>query len=343
MRHGHQVFGSVLHPGQRPLQQTGGRDDRGVFVSHARLSTERPADVGGDDPNAVPIEAEDTADGRREAVGHLGGDVDRQIMAPAVIAGNDGDRVALHGYHRDALVLQGGPHHGGGPGQRVRSVGAPVAGDHVGADLFELQGGVGGHRLLGVCDCSQRLIVDVDQLGGIQGGGSGLGDHHHHAFSNEAHLVGGKGRPGARRVQDHETVEGLHAQVGRGVDGEHPGGSPGGLGIDPQNTGMGQGRTDKDSLCQAVDPEVADVGAATHQQVRVLDPTDVGSKKGSGHGGKLPRLSAHPGFQSRRHPHLDAACRYMQRGGEMGRPGCGPRLLAETTPIPISRPAARFR
>ena len=47
---------------------------------------------------------------------------------------------------------------------------ARPARDQIAADLLELQGCVVGHGLLGVDHGVQRVVVDLDQLGGIDGG-----------------------------------------------------------------------------------------------------------------------------------------------------------------------------
>ena len=283
--HGHQVLGAVLHPGEGPSERPGGGDDGGVLVPHPGLAAEGPAHMRGDHPQTGGVEAEGPADRGGEAVGHLGGHVDRQVVAPAVVAGNDGDRVAFHRHHRDPLVLQRGPHHGGRPGERVGV--AAVAGDQVGADLLELQRGAVGHGLLRVGHRGQGLVVDVDQLGGIDGGGLGLGHDHGHRLSDEADLALRQRRPGAGRVQDHEPVEGRHAEVGRRVDGQDPGRRwP--RGVDLHDPGVGHGRADEGHPRQAIDAEVADVGAAPCQQVGVFDAADASTEKRAGHARNLP-------------------------------------------------------
>ena len=99
--------------------------------------------------------------------------------------------------------------------------------DQIGADLLELQRSVVGHGLLEVDHGVERVVVDLDQLGGIDGGRFGLGDDHGDRLTDESNLVDRQRRPGAGSVEDHETVERLHAQVGRRVDGQHPWRRPG--------------------------------------------------------------------------------------------------------------------
>ena len=202
----------------------GGGDDGGVLVAHPGLSAERAPDVRGDHPQAACVEAEGAADGAGEPVGHLGGHVDGQIVALAVVARNDGDRVAFHRHHRDPLVLQGGPHHGGGPGQRVR--------------LRRRR----GCRRPGWCR-SPRTAAGRRRPRPAPGRppppAVSYSTSTSSAASRAAALVSattmatpsptkrtlsvGQRRPGARRVQDHEAVEGGDAEVGCGVDGDDAG------------------------------------------------------------------------------------------------------------------------
>ncbi len=70
-----------------------------------------------------------------------------------------------------------------------------------------------------------------------------------------------------------------HAEVGGGVDGDDPGAAraaSASICVDP---GVGQGRAHEGHPGQAVDAEVADVGAPTLQQVGVFDTADAGYRE----------------------------------------------------------------
>ena len=133
------------------------------------LAAEPAADVRGDRPaRSLRSRPRISAGGAGEAVRHLGRHVDRQVVAGAVVAGDGGDGVALHRHDRDPLVLQLGPHHGGRAGERVGCRVAAHAGDQVGADLLELERGAVGQGRLGVDDRVERVVVDLDELGGVE-------------------------------------------------------------------------------------------------------------------------------------------------------------------------------
>ena len=119
VRHRDQVLGAGLDPLHRPLQPQRGRDRDGVLGREPGLAAERAADVRRDDAHLLGVEVEHRRDAIGEAVRHLGGDVDGEVVPGAVVARDHRDRAALHRHHRDALVLDAGPHHDVGTGQRI--------------------------------------------------------------------------------------------------------------------------------------------------------------------------------------------------------------------------------
>ena len=75
------------------------------------------------------------------------------------------------------------------------SGGARNVGD-VAADRLELQRRAVGERLLHVDDQRAGVVVDVDELGGVDRLGPGLGDHEGDRVADVPHLVDGQ-RPAA--------------------------------------------------------------------------------------------------------------------------------------------------
>ena len=70
-----------------------------------------------------------------------------------------------------------------------------------------------GDRRLDVRHRRERLVVDVDQLGGVLRGRAALGDDHRHPVAGEPRLVGRE-----RQVLDHRDV------VGHGPEARQPAG-----------------------------------------------------------------------------------------------------------------------
>ena len=170
-----------------------------------------------------------------------------------------------------------------GPGQRVRAVGVTEAGRQVGAHLLELQRGAGRQGLLRVDHGSQRVVVDDDQLGGVDRRGMGLGHHSDDGVADEADLVHGQRGPAAARVEDHEPVHERELEVGGRVHGEHPGGLGGLRDVDAADTGVGDRRADEHHVSEPRHGDVADVAASSEEELGILDPADSVSENGAWH------------------------------------------------------------
>ena len=103
--HRDEVLRAGLDPADRPPQRAGHADRHGVLGQHPGLTAEAAADVRGDHAHALGVEAEDLRRLVAEAVRHLGGDPDRQLVVAAVVAAREHrDRVALQRHHRHPLV-----------------------------------------------------------------------------------------------------------------------------------------------------------------------------------------------------------------------------------------------
>ncbi|MCO5546661.1 hypothetical protein L7F22_000095 [Adiantum nelumboides] len=285
VRHRDEVLGPGLDPGQRPAQRPGGGDGHGgVLGEHPGLGAEPAADVRGDHPDLVGLQPGQSGELGAEAVRHLGGDVhgEREVGGGGV----RDDRVALHRDGRDALVHH--PRADDDLGAVERVAGPPLAGGQVAALVGELQRGVVGERGLDVGDRGQRVVVDLDELGGVDGGGAALGDDQRHRLADEPHPVGRQRRARQRGVEDHQAVVGGQVEVGRGVHGEDAGRGRGLGGVDAGEQRVRHRRADERHVGQArrcvgtVD-QVADEGARTGDQVGVLDAADGGSQDRARH------------------------------------------------------------
>jgi hypothetical protein len=138
-------------------------------------------------------------------------------------------------------------------------------------DLREQQDLIGGglprgdHRL-------QRVVVDLDQLGGVDRPRLLVGHQRDHRLADVAdHAVGQPG-PQHALVVHWQRGRGLQAEVVGGDHREHSGGCPGGADVDRSDPGMGDGGVDEDHLGGAGQAEVGDVAALPGDQRPVLRP-----------------------------------------------------------------------
>ena len=97
-----------------------------------------------------------------------------------------------------------------------------------------------------VDDRRERFVLDDDLLCGIRRGLAGLGDDGDDRLADVANGPRCQDAPGhghGRHVHDRRQI--AQAEVGLGVDGEHPGHGDGSGGVDGLNRGMGHARPDE--------------------------------------------------------------------------------------------------
>ena len=136
-------------------------------------------------------------------------------------------------------------------------------------------------RILDIDHRRQRLVVDLDQFGGVLRLGQSLGDDEGDALAHGAHLVGGENtalgakafRPahvfGHRGRQPAELI-GQH--IGAGQNGEHAVGGLGLGGVDALDARMRVRRHDNDGVALQRQVEIVDVTAAAGDEARVFNP-----------------------------------------------------------------------
>ena len=142
----------------------------------------------------------------------------------------------------------------------------------------------GLHRVLGQRDRRNRLVVDLDQFGGILGLGQRLGDHHRHRIADIPHAVGHQRRPLRR---EHRAAVGPlarhvglgHAEPVRldvvaGIDGHHARCRFRRVDIDRPDLRVGMRRADEDGVGLARQVHVVDEAPLPAQQARILEPQD---------------------------------------------------------------------
>ena len=219
----------------------------------------------------------------REAVRHLRRDIDGEVAARSVVAGDDRDRVALHRHHRDPLVLDAGAHDDVGAVQHVALVAGLDRRRQVGSELLELERRAGRERRLGIDDGGQRVVFHDDRLGRVDRFGAGLRDDRRDRVADEPHLVLGEWRPLALLVERHQPFVRRQTEVGGGVHGDDTGHVARAGRVHRHDARVGVGRAHEHEVERAVERQVVDETRLPEQQVGVFDSPDGRSKDRSGH------------------------------------------------------------
>ena len=286
-----------LGPLDRPAQLHGRQGDRGVVGEDPGLAAEGAADVRRHDPDLVLLQAEGVGQQVARQVRVLGGHVRRHgtRLAGRVRRRLDQDGVALDRGDRDPLVDHPDADHDVGARERVGAVLVVPAGCHVGAEALELEGRVVGHRRLDVGDHRQVVVVDVDQLGRVDGLGPGLGDDEGDRVAHEADLADGERGPRHLVVHVGERLQGAAAEVLGGVDGQHARRLRGLGRVETRDRGVCEGAAHEDRVPDTVHAAVVDEGPGADEELPVLDPSYLCSQQRSRHGRSLrPNRRAPP-------------------------------------------------
>ena len=146
----------------------------------------------------------------------------------------------------------------------------------------EMSGAPAARAAVARRDGGQRLVVDLDQLGGVERLGLGLGHDQRHRLAGEADLAVGE----QRLRREGEGLAGLDVglgigpqrlqpvgrHVGRRQHRQHARRAPGGVDVDGADPGMGMRRAQDDGVGQALEPQVVEIGAAAGDEARILAP-----------------------------------------------------------------------
>ena len=138
-------------------------------------------------------------------------------------------------------------------------------------------------RILDGDDRRQRLVLDLEQLGGVARLRLRLGDDERHAVADRAHLADREDRTQRAialrpahvlRHVGHEAAELVGLHVGACEHGEHALGRLGLGGIDALDAGMRVRRHDLDAVAQVRQLDVVDIAPAAGDETLILDPGD---------------------------------------------------------------------
>jgi hypothetical protein len=317
--HPEQVLVPGLAPARRPADGPGDPGDERVLGVGAELRPERAADVRGDHPHPVPLEAEHLRQPGPGALGALVGDPGGE---PAVLAPHRGGRPALHRRRRHPLVVDRAGDHDLAVVEQVLVELLAVADHGVGAGRGEDQRLVPG-RLPRVDHRRQRVIVDADQLQHVLALVRVLDDDHRDRLADVPDRVRGEqglGHAGGVAGQRRDRVD--VGQVGRGEHGDDAGRGPGRVEVDAGDPGVRHRGADEEDVRRAGEPvvhQVLGVLAARGEELRIFGPEHAGPEDAHTF---LPPMSA------ARHPEAPPVITMPSpaaRGADGDRPGTAGR------------------
>jgi hypothetical protein len=135
-------------------------------------------------------------------------------------------------------------------------------------------------------DRIERLVVDLDEIGGVLRGERGLGDHHRHRLADIHHALARQRMPvrhhelsaiaaGQRRVA-RDAAHAGGVDIGRGHDRDHAAHFLRGIGIDPADARVGVRRAHERRRGLVGLGGIGDEAAVAAQQVIVLDARMMG-------------------------------------------------------------------
>ncbi len=258
----HEVLGPGGDPLHGPAQEDGEPGHEDLVAVRRALGPETPADVGSDDADLVLAEADDRRDLPTRPERRLGPQPHGQLVGGRVVAGHGGDARLIH--------ADGDHARSGGEG-RGGVAGPPRPGDRaVGAEALVDDGRGRGLRALGVQDRSERLVLDVDEVGRIARSREALGHDGDDRLTDEAH--GAVGQEWKRRdlhVGEERIRRGLAEMLDVACrhDGHDPGGAPGRARIEPHDPRVAVRAAHEVHVQHAGHGDVVDVAAtAGHER-----------------------------------------------------------------------------
>jgi hypothetical protein len=217
------------------------------------------------------------------AVRVLRAGVERVAFAAGIVIAERHAR--LHGVGGKPVVFQ--PHRDDMRRASERRIGCRLVAEHQAVADVALRtivpdlGGGGLDRILDIAGARQRLVINLDQVGGVACLRRGLGHHQRDPLADEAHLVGREHRPeGAialrrpqhfRHEERRERAELLGGRIGAGEHAQDTGSRFCRRDIDPADAGMGMRRVHHRRVALMRQVDVVDVAGAAGDEALVLD------------------------------------------------------------------------
>ena len=281
---GDEGLGAVLLPLHWPRKPAAGPDHERMLRIDESLHAEAAADIGRDQAEHVLRHFEHRLG---ERVAHemrtLRCGVERGAPAVRIVVGNGVAR--LHRIGHDAIVDQFESHDMRGLGEGsigclgVAHVIVPIKHD-VAGNVFKQLRRARSNRILGRGDRRQRLIFDLNGLGGIAGCRQVFGNHQCHRLTDVTHLADCQHRP--RRVMPRRAVtidewsdagnvaEPIGANVVAGRYQQHARHVSRGDRIDALDLRMRQRRTQHSGMRHSRQSDVVGIAAASRNETQVL-------------------------------------------------------------------------
>ena len=276
------------HPVHRALDALGADKLGDVFRIGAGLHAKRAADVFGDDAQFVLRDVHHRSGVVAQRAGTLRAHPQMVAVARCIVA--RGGAARLHGGVRQPLVGHGDMRDVLGRGNDALDLArvgvgigmrpGPVHGEIAGRLLPQLRRALGLRRAHGNHRV-ERLVVDLDQVGGVLRRKAGLGDHHrdgladiHHALARKCasvrHIELAAAAAGKRRMTRHAADAG-RVNVRAGQDCEHAAHLLRRVGVDAVDAGVRVRRAHEGGGDLAGFGGIGDKAAGAAQEIVVLD------------------------------------------------------------------------
>ncbi len=284
LRVAQQRFRARRHPFDRTAADAARRPHHQRILGIAAvLHAEAAADVRRDDAQLGLGDFQHLGRHRRAgAVRVLRCRVQRVAVAVGMILADRGARLDRVGGNPAVVELE--RNHVLGAGER--GVGRVLVAHHqrernVVGRLVPHRGRARLHRIFDGDDGRQRLVVDLDQFGGVARLHRRFRDHEGDAVADRAHLVGFEDRTQraealrAAHILRHrrrEAAELVGDDIGAGEHREHALGRPSLGGVDAFDARMRMRRHDNGRVALVRQLDVVDIAAAAGDEARVLDP-----------------------------------------------------------------------
>lgn len=235
------------------------------------LRSERPTDIGGDHPHPLGLHAQKAGEDAVDHVWHLTGQVHckGEVTARRI----DEDGAAFHRNDSHALVLEAASDDNFGIGERVLRA-TSQADEYVAVHRLELKGRIRRESVFHVDHRPERLVVDLDELGGVHSQSSRLGDYYDHRIADEVDGPLCERGSYGRRMEHHQGRSVRKIQVLSAVDTDHSRHIAGLCDVDRADPCVGDRRTNEVEGEDALDLHVVHVGAGAPEQGRIFDPAN---------------------------------------------------------------------
>ena len=231
---------AALDVAHRLAQAQRRRGHRGLLGIGGDPRAEAAAHVGHRHVDGVLLQAQRAGEDVARRVRRLQRRPDAHAARLRVGHGDGGRR--LHGHGREALVDVAAAHDHVGALERALVRGAALEGE-VRALVGEQLRCVVLERALGIDDDVERLDVDLDELGGVDGRRAAVGHDHRDRLALEAHDVARQRRAQHVVGRHRPRREGSEVEFGAGEHAGHAGCRGRGLGLDGQRCARGRPRS----------------------------------------------------------------------------------------------------